>query len=200
MRDHSREEVLILASASPRRRELLAGLGVSFQVHPSDVEEKMELLPEVPEERVGLLAQTKARAVAQHYTQGLVLGVDTIVALPGRILEKPLDAQMAVEMLRDLSGRWHAVYSGITLIDVADGTERTEVVRTDVHFLPLRQQEIDAYVAAGESLDKAGAYGIQGKAAVFIDEIRGDYYNVVGLPLASLNQMLRSFGYEVLRG
>lgn len=200
MSAHGFGEGLILASASPRRRELLSGLGLTFTVHPSHVEETMESLPELPEARVLLLAQSKARDVARLYPRGLILGVDTVVALPGHVLEKPSHPNEAVAMLRKLSGGWHAVYSGITLIDAASGREISEVVKTDVHFQALHQDEIEAYVATGEPLDKAGAYGIQGKAAIFIDEIRGDYYNVVGLPLACLAQKLRNFDYEVLRG
>lgn len=200
MMTHNATREIILASASPRRRELLSGLGLSFKVHPSDVEETVEELPDDPKERVHLLAKRKARSVADHYSQGLVLGVDTVVALPGRILEKPIDARAAANMLRELSGGWHAVYSGLTLIDIESDRELSKTVCTDVHFLPLDEQTIEAYVATGEPLDKAGAYGIQGRAAVFIDEIRGDYYNVVGLPLAVLAGMFRNFGYEVLRG
>lgn len=190
---------LVLASASPRRSELLAGLGVAFLVHPSQAEEKTVVLPEDPEERVGFLALSKAREVAGFYPDRVVLGVDTVVALEDRILEKPADPAEAAQMLRTLSGKWHQVYSGLALIRQNTEQEQQTVVKTAVHFLPLSDREIQAYVASGEPMDKAGAYGIQGRAAIFVDQIQGCYFNVVGLPLAALAQMARGFGIELLR-
>mgnify|MGYP001168697920 FL=1 len=190
---------LVLASASPRRRELLAGLNLPFLVHPSRAEEAAVALPEDPQDRVRYLALCKAREVANIYPDHVVLGVDTVVALDGRILEKPADSEEAVRMLQALSGKWHQVYSGLALVHRSTGQERQGVVQTAVHFLPLGEEEIRAYVATGEPMDKAGAYGIQGRAAVFIDESRGCYFNVVGLPLAALAQLLREFGMEILK-
>jgi septum formation protein len=191
---------LVLASASPRRRELLTMLGMDFTVHPSEAEAVLEDLPDEPEVRVRFLARQKARQVAEAYADALILGADTVVAVPGRILEKPSDRHEAVKMLRQLSGGWHQVYSGICLIDKATGREVVDSVKTDVHFLPLTDAQIQSYVNTGEPLDKAGAYGIQGQAAVFIDEIHGCYYNVVGLPLARLAQILSGFGIELPKG
>ena len=197
MRTIRQEPRLVLASASPRRRELLRQMGLEFIVCPSNVEESIVDLPEEPEARVGFLAIRKAREVARTYTDHLVLGVDTVVALPGRILEKPAGPDEAVQMLQDLSDGWHSVYSGMVLIHAASGREELAVVKTDVHFLALSELEIRAYVNTGEPLDKAGAYGIQGQAAIFVDELRGCYFNVVGLPLARLAAMLKKYGIQL---
>lgn len=191
---------LVLASASPRRRELLNQMGLEFQVHPSEAEDEIRTLPDDPQERVEFLAYQKAVRIADIYPDALVIGVDTIVALPDRILEKPVDSDEALRMLESLSGAWHQVYSGICLINKDTGRKAVDFVKTDVHFLPLTRRQIQAYIASGEPRDKAGAYGIQGQAAVFIDEIHGCYFNVVGLPLAKLAQMLREFGIELPKG
>lgn len=191
---------LVLASASPRRRELLKMLGLDFIVHPSEAETVLQDLPHDPVARVRLLAQQKAIQVAEAYSDALILGADTVVAIPDRILEKPSGPKDAAEMLRRLSGEWHQVYSGICLFDTVTGREIVDSVKTDVHFLPLSDNQIQSYVKTGEPLDKAGAYGIQGQAAVFIDEIHGCYFNVVGLPLARLAQILRGFGIELPKG
>jgi septum formation protein len=197
MRDMGKKPRLVLASASPRRRELLSQLGLDFVVCPSDFDESSGNLPEEPEALVRFLASMKAREVARSYPDRLVLGVDTVVALPGRILQKPEGPDEAVRMLQDLSDGWHSVYSGMALVQFSSGREEISAVKTDVHFLALSDSEIRAYVNTGEALDKAGAYGIQGQAAVFVDEISGCYFNVVGLPLARLAQMLKKFGIQL---
>ncbi len=205
---------LILASASPRRRELLSLLGVPFEVVPSGSEEAVP--PGVTPPDLALhLAEEKAREVAGGVGGALVLGADTVVALPGgEMLAKPADEKDARRMLRTLSGATHSVYTGLCLIDSAhteipDSEEQSRtgcrgrapsrpvraraaatVVATDVAFRPLTEEEIDAYVGTGEPMDKAGAYGIQGGAAGFIEYIRGDYYNVVGFPLAAVRNLL----------
>lgn len=190
---------LILASASPRRRELLAALGRPFQVIAPDIDETPRP-GERPHAYARRAAAEKAAAVAARLpartgAPRIVIGCDTIVAVGDRILGKPCDAAEARRMLRALSGRWHCVISGLcVLFEGPNGAwrERTLAVATRVRFRRLSRDEIAAYVASGEPMDKAGAYAIQGGAAGMVAEIRGSYTNVVGLPLAELIQMLRS--------
>jgi septum formation protein len=173
---------LILASASPQRRAILERLGVRFVVRPSGVAELAEGDPgEVAVEN----ALRKARAVAEaEGSSGLVLGVDTVVALAGRVYGKPLDERHARDTLRALSGSTHTVLSGVALIGGVE--ERTALAATEVFFRTLDEGLIDWYVALGEWRDRAGGYGIQGAGAALVREVRGDYENVVGLPLATL--------------
>ncbi|WP_054684303.1 Maf family protein [Rhodothermus marinus] len=183
---------LILASRSPRRRKLLAQLGLDFEVHPSDLDENATN-HRLPEQLVEQLALEKARAVAARFPEALTLGADTIVVLDGDVLNKPADEAEARAMLRRLSGRTHTVYTGVALVHPASRREIVDYEATQVTFAPLTDAEIDAYVATGSPLDKAGAYGIQDDyGAVFIRRIEGDYYNVVGLPLHRLYRMLRN--------
>lgn len=186
---------LILASTSPRRRELLGLLGLPFEVVASGFDEEA-LAPAglTPAEYVMRLAIGKASEVAAR-TDGdaLIIGADTTVILDGATLNKPIDAADAHRMLRLLSGRTHQVYTGLCLIAVRGGVSgeaRTDHAATDVTFDALSDETIAAYVASGEPLDKAGAYGIQGKALSFIPGIEGDYFNVVGLPLELLRGLL----------
>ncbi len=173
-------ELLILASSSPRRREILAKAGIPFRVRPADVDERV-LRGETPIRHVLRLARAKAEAV--HRKPGeIVLGADTIVVAGGAILGKPRDAADARRMLRLLAGRWHRVITGIFL--AGDGEAVTGAETTRVHFLPMSRAEIAAYVATGEPMDKAGAYAIQGLASKFVDRIEGCYFNVVGLPVS----------------
>ncbi len=192
--------MLILASASPRRRDLLEQVGYRFEVHPAHIPE--DPLPgEDPITYVTRLARQKAEAVyrelASSTAQGkispadqslVVLGADTTVTVEGTILAKPEDAADAARMLRLLSGRSHRVITGVALVSA----ERAEVAAevTSVHFLPLSEADIAAYVATGEPMDKAGAYGIQGRAARWIPRIEGCYFNVMGLPLALVCSLL----------
>lgn len=182
-------EPLILASGSPRRKEILEQVGVVFSVMPSDVEEI--ITKEVPEEIVMELSRQKAEDVYQK--QGnkdvIVLGADTVVAHEGKILGKPKTKEEAKAMLRSLSGQKHSVYTGVTLI--GKGGRETFYDETVVEFYPMNEEEISAYVESGEPMDKAGAYGIQGKAAAFIKGIEGDYYNVMGLPIAKVLRNLQ---------
>jgi septum formation protein len=173
---------LVLASRSPQRRAILERLGVSFEVRPADVAELEEGDPgEVAVEN----ALRKARAVAAaDAPPALVLGVDTVVALAGRVYGKPADEDHARETLRALSGSTHTVLSGLALIE--DGRERTALAATEVVFRRLDKGLIDWYVALGEWQERAGGYGIQGAGAALVREVRGDYENVVGLPLATL--------------
>ena len=198
--------MLILASASPRRRELLRNAGISFDVESTDIPEIPEP-GEAPKAFVERLARAKARVIAQHHPEDFVLGADTTVVVGSEILNKPSDAAEASRMLRIISGRTHQVITGVCVITPADRTPvrtenlepRREIVRsevTSVSFEPLRDEEIDFYVNTGEPMDKAGAYGIQGMASRWISRIEGDYFNVVGLPVALIYRMLREAGFE----
>jgi len=185
---------VILASASPRRQELLRLTGLSFEILPSAVDEG-DVTGE-PAEVARRLAERKAEEVAARHPDALVIGADTIVTLDGAILGKPVDAADARRMLAKLSGRTHQVITGIALR--GPGLALSDAVSTDVTFRPLSPREIAAYVATEEPMDKAGAYALQGHAALFTPEIRGDYANVVGLPLCRLTDLLRACGYPVL--
>ena len=179
---------LILASASPRRRELLGLFGIPFVIRAADIDETMNpALP--PEAEVARVSRLKALAVPRE-AEDVVIAADTIVVCGGRVLGKPHSHAEAAQMLRLLSGRDHQVMTGCT-VRAPGGTETfTEI--TDLHFRQLTEAEIARYVASGEPMDKAGAYGIQGGAALFCQGIRGDYYNVMGLPVCRLGQVLRA--------
>ncbi len=179
---------LVLASASPRRAELLRAAGFTFDIHPVDLDER--LLPgESPEAYVRRLATAKASEVVRRISGSVVIGADTTVVVDEHILGKPDDDRQAAEMLQMLSGRSHDVLTGVA---VARGTAQLAVVEcTRVHFLQLSPAEIAWYVGSGEPRDKAGAYAVQGLASRFIDRIEGSYSNVVGLPIASVYQLLR---------
>ena len=186
-------ESLILASASPRRAELLASAGYEFTVEIADVDES--LLPgEAPDLYVLRVARAKARQVADRCRESgrAVLGADTTVVAGGRILAKPENGSDAVRMLKTLAGAVHDVLTGVVIL--RNGVEKAEVVTTRVHLLPITLDEIQWYVDTGEPEGKAGAYAIQGRAARFVDWIEGSWSNVVGLPVATVAQMLRSFG------
>lgn len=187
---------LILASASPRRRELLTQIGVSFVVEVSDVEEVIDssLSPEL---QVQSLARQKAEAVASNHTDGIVLGADTIVVADGKILGKPHDETEAKTMLASLSGGWHQVMTAIAFVDAGNKNTWTSTEITDVKFRNLTDDDIAAYVATGESMDKAGAYGIQGYGALLVERIEGCYNNVVGLPLQQVASGLRNWGINL---
>lgn len=176
--------MLILASQSPRRREILERAGIPFEVRVAGVDESV-VDGETPEQHVRRLARAKAEAVS---APGPVLGADTVVVVDGQILGKPTDAADAVRMLRLLSGRWHCVVTGVCL---RRGTAAAvEEESTRVRFVALNEEEIQGYVASGEPMDKAGAYAIQGLASKFIDRIEGCYFNVVGLPVARVYRLL----------
>ena len=183
---------IILASASPRRRELLERMGLRFTVRTADHDETMDLTadPEAEVRRVSLL---KARAVEQLCAkEDLIIAADTIVVCQGRILGKPADEAEAYEMLRLLSGREHRVITGLCVLK--DGISYCHSEVTHLSFVELTDRQIRAYIATGEPMDKAGAYGIQGKASIFVPGIRGDYYNVMGLPVCALAQILEKCG------
>lgn len=183
---------IILASASPRRKELLGQLGLDFEICVSDVEEIVT--QKEPDKVVEELSMQKAEAVFRQTTGDvLVIGADTVVALGGEILGKPANEQIACEMLRNLQGKEHFVYTGVTLFFRSGVQEwsKTFSEGTKVYFYPMAEEEIRAYVATKEPMDKAGAYGIQGLGGKFVKKICGDYNNVVGLPIARLYQELK---------
>ena len=190
---------IILASQSPRRRQLLGQIGLDhFIVRPARGEEIMD--PALsPAQLVEELSRQKAREVAGASDPGdLVIAADTVVAIDGRVLGKPHDREEACAMLSALSGREHTVYTGVTVC--RDDRMLTQHEATQVRFRPLSLREIQAYVDSGEPMDKAGAYGVQELGALLVEGIRGDYFNVVGLPLCRLGQMLSQFGVELLAG
>lgn len=186
---------IVLASASPRRQELLRQVGVSFRVSPSSFDEQVDR-PMAPAELVEHLAASKALEVAARFPEALVLGADTIVVVDGEVLGKPRDRAEAVTMIQRLSGREHHVFTGVALVQGERRVISHEV--TAVRFRSLTAGEIAAYVDSGEPVDKAGGYGIQGLGAAMVSGIQGDYFTVVGLPLCRTVQMLRQFGVNVL--
>ena len=192
-----KERKIVLASASPRRSELLRMLGFSdLIVHPAVGEEHPQKGLS-PEETVKALSRNKAQEVAAFFHgEALIVAADTIVWLDGEILGKPHSEEHAFEMLRKLSGRDHEVYTGVTLLD-SDGL-LCEAECSRVHFRPLSDKEIRAYIATGEPMDKAGAYGAQGIGALFVRAIEGDFFNVMGLPVCRLGQMLAKKGVPIL--
>lgn len=198
------EKTIILGSASPRRRELLAQIGADFEVRVSNKEEVYH--SNVPEEIVKELALMKAENVAEELAEEnpagavkstVVIGADTIVVLDGKILGKPADEADAVRMLSSLQGRRHDVYTGVAVLDYDENGEKRVYnypVGTAVYVNEMTEEEIRAYVETKDPLDKAGAYGIQGRFAAHIDRIEGDYYNVVGLPVSRVYRTLRELG------
>lgn len=188
----------VLASSSPRRRELLASIGLQFDVIPSSVPEELQR-GEAAEEYVIRLSRQKAAVVADANRDRWIIAADTIVVLGDQILEKPHDAAEAKRMLGAIAGQTHVVYTGVTVKCLQNNYADTHVAASEVRMLPLNAKEIDWYVATGEPLDKAGAYAAQGVGALFIESIHGSYTNVVGLPLALLFQMLRRAGLDPLQ-
>lgn len=187
---------LILASASPRRAELLSQIGISFTIIKPALEEKPDLKRK-PHEIALALAEDKARFVAQKLDRGVVLAADTLVVFQGELMGKPVDIDDARRMLRLLSGSRHEVITGLVLLDAASGLVEKAYSKTTVWMKDLSEQEINDYVKGGEPLDKAGAYGIQGKAALFVDRIEGCYFNVVGLPLSLLYDMIQKMQFTI---
>lgn len=187
--------MFILASQSPRRRELLSMLGLTFEIITADIDETMDESLSVAD-AVAEVSKRKALAVGARNPGRLIVSADTIVTVEGKVLGKPHSEQEAKAMLRSLSGRSHTVMTAICLC--RDGVTQTHVEETQVVFKPLSDAEIEAYIATGSPMDKAGAYGIQDGAAVFVEGLRGDYYNVMGLPLCALVKRLREHGVPVL--
>ena len=187
----------ILASSSPRRRELLASIGLDFDVLPSDIPE-IRGDGEAPEEYVARLSREKAMAIAEKHRDRWVIAADTTVFLGEQVLEKPRDADDAKRMLAAIAGNTHIVYTGVTLLNLEQRHRDTRVAESEVRILPLTVADIAWYVRTGEPLDKAGSYAAQGLGGMFVDSIHGSFTNVVGLPLALLFQMLRRAGIDPL--
>lgn len=187
---------IILASKSPRRRQLLEQMGLEFRVLTAQADEAMDPAKPVDQE-IGRVSCLKAEAVrAQVQPEDLIIAADTLVCVDGKRLGKPHSPQEAEDMLRLLSGRAHTVMTGVSV--VCGGRTETFTEQTKIRFRDLSEAEIRAYVATGEPMDKAGAYGIQGLAGLFVSGMDGDYYNVMGLPICRLTQVLRSFGIVIL--
>ncbi|GAB4262797.1 Maf family protein [Thermincola ferriacetica] len=189
---------IILASASPRRRELLDAVGLPYKVQVSAIDEKIPAAM-TPADTAMNLALQKAQNVAGKIASGIVIGADTIVVLNGHVLGKPKDKTDAVNMLQALRGTSHRVITGLAVIDAEDGKTVQAFEETEVCFKNISDDDIDAYVATGEPMDKAGAYGIQGLGGLFVAGIRGCYFNVVGLPIPLLAEILKGFGVDILR-
>lgn len=184
---------VILASQSPRRRELMGLFRVPFVVRAADIDEAMD--PDMPPyDEVARVSRLKAGAIPRA-ADDVVIAADTIVVCQGKVLGKPHDEEDAVSMLKLLSGRDHQVMTGMTVLRGDRAVSHTEV--TDIHFRNLSEAEIRAYVASGEPMDKAGSYGIQGGAALFCEKMSGDYYNVVGLPVCKLGMILKEIAPEL---
>ena len=190
---------LILASASPRRAEILRNAGIQFEIRKTDVDES-RIVGELPGDYVRRLALAKALSAATEYRdpldETLILGADTVVVVDADILGKPASQDDARSMLRRLSGRIHEVHTGLALLRKPGAEQRVVEEITRVHFTSLTAQEIEDYIATGEPFDKAGAYGIQGIGGRYVTRIEGCYFNVMGLPLARLWSLLRELGWE----
>ncbi len=186
---------IVLASKSPRRKELLSLLDLDFEIITADTDETMDSALPVSDE-VARLSLQKAQAVADKVaSNSVIISADTIVTLDGKIMGKPKDKTAAFNMLKSLSGRSHNVLTGVT---VMQGDKRiTKTVTTAVTFRDITDEEITAYIETGEPMDKAGAYGIQGKASKFVSGINGDYFNVVGLPVCELSLLLKEFQINI---
>jgi septum formation protein len=190
-------KTIILASASPRRKELLKKIGLKFRVDPSNYEENISCELE-PHELAKSLSLEKAKLVAKNHKNTLVIAADTFIVLEGKILGKPRTESEAKEMLETISGTQHSVITGFTIIDAENNKALSRSVETKVYIRRLSSNEIDAYVESKEPLDKAGAYAIQGLGSVIVEKIEGDYFNVIGLPLSALTESLKEFGVHIL--
>lgn len=195
----------ILASASPRRKELLTIMGLDFEVMPSDADESTVSPDGVPVNvYVQELALLKAGDIAKKTGRDkskIIISADTVVYAGGKICGKPKDEEDAKKMLSDLSAKAHSVFTGVCVMRPSDGFSVCSAVETKVYFKPLSKERIESYVKTGEPMDKAGAYGIQGKGAMLVDKIDGDYFNVVGLPIARLSEiLLKEFDIDVFKG
>lgn len=184
---------LVLASGSARRKQLLEKFGIPCKVFPSNIDEKLNARLK-PRAQAISLSEQKALAVAKHYKNAIVLAADTFVVINKEILGKPALEKEAKRTLKKLSGKTHTVITGFTIVDSGTGKKFSDAVETAVYMRRISEKEIDAYIKTGEPFDRAGAYGIQDKAAVFVEKIEGDFFNVVGLPIFAVCQMLKKFG------
>ena len=190
-------KIIILASASPRRKELLEKIGLKFEVDASGCDEEINAGLD-PQEIVRQLSIKKAKSVAARHKNAIVIAADTIGVMGDKILGKPHTENEACKMLQVISGKSHLVITGFSILDTATNKIVTGIANTRVYIKKLTGQEIDAYVKTGEPLDKAGAYAIQGMGAVIVEKIEGDYYNVMGLPLHALTEALKEFGINII--
>ena len=188
---------LILASASPRRAALLSQIGLTFEVYPSNLPEPVPPNDVSPEVVTQQLASLKTQDVAKRYTEGIVIGADTLVSFEKELLGKPQNDKHALQMLTKLSNKCHSVVTGVSLINLKENREITWSEVTKVYFRKISKDEILYYIKSSEASDKAGAYGIQGRGAAFVQRIEGCYFNVVGLPLASLVQQIAVLAPDV---
>ena len=188
---------IILASASPRRKELLARIGLRFEVEPSNYEEDMPSGLE-PHELAQKISLEKAEIVASKHKDAVVIAADTFIFFGGQILGKPHTENEARKMLKTINGKPHSVITGFSIIDTGKNKTLSKSVETKIYIRKLTLSEIDAYVKSREPLDKAGAYAIQGLGAVIVERIEGDYFNVMGLPLSALTEALKDFGINIL--
>ena len=188
---------IILASASPRRKELLEKIGLKFEVEPSNYAEDMHSRLN-PDELARAISLGKARAVASKHKNAIVIAADTFIVFRGKIMGKPNTEAKARKMLMTLKGKSHSVITGFTIMDTEENKVLTKSVETVIHIKKLTPKEIDAYVKSKEPLDKAGAYAIQGLGSVIVERIEGDYFNVMGLPLSALAEGLKEFGVHIL--
>ena len=187
---------IILASSSPRRKQLLEQIGLSITVVSSNFDEKLN--PRLkPRSQVEYLAEGKAKAVVKNYSDAIIIAADTVVVLNDEIIGKPASIYAAKNVLRRLSGKCHSVITGFCILDTEKNKSITKSVETLVYFKKLSNKEVTGYIAGGEPMDKAGAYGIQGRGAVFIEKISGDYFNIVGLPLSAVVEELKRFGVSI---
>lgn len=193
-----REPKIILASASPRRAELLNYFGVPFTIDSSNIDESVNP-DESPVDYITRLALAKVRDISTRHKEGLVIGADTTVVFEGEILGKPKDEAEAFQMLRSLAGRWHIVMTGVAMTAIESEKEVVSYEKTMVRFARMKEEEIRWYLATGEYKDKAGAYGIQGHGGIFVKEIAGNYHNVVGFPLTLIYKLSQQIGYPLLR-
>ncbi len=189
----------VLASASPRRREILSELGLKFGVDPSKSPEPAPYLGEQPARYASRIARLKVKDIGRRHRNAIVIGADTVVVVRGRVLGKPSSEAEARQMLRTLSGRWHEVITAVCLLDCSTGKSVSASDRSRVHFRRLSAPEIEWYLQTGEYMDKAGAYAIQGAASLFIDRIEGCYFNVVGFPIATFYRLCRRMGLPALQ-
>jgi len=185
-------KTIIIASSSPRRKEILEKTGLPFIIDPSNSDEDMTQNLE-PKDLAKALSLAKAKDVAKRHKNAIVIGADSIITLNGKVLGKPHTEERAIEMLTELSGSIHSAITGYTIIDTDSGKIVSDAVETKIYFRKLTQDEIKNYVATGKPLDKAGAYAIQGKGALFVEKIEGDYYNIMGLPLSAVVEKLKEF-------
>jgi septum formation protein len=189
---------IILASASPRRKEILLTAGLKFDICVSDYEEDLGMKKE-PRALARFLSRKKAEGVAHKYKNAIIIAADTFIVFKGKLLGKPHTAKEAIKMLTMLNGKAHSVVTGFTVLDTGSNKLVSRSIETKVYFKKSTQKEIKAYVSTKEPLDKAGAYAIQGLGAVFVEKIEGDFLNVVGLPLAALAESLKKFGVSILK-